>query len=540
MPEDAFLSMMKGIVDKWIDVPQTVTINGNDSTLRPSIISLNYLERDSSLTQIQDGAVVEPHGQRDVQGTGYSIGVLVGNAEQGHGASRIGRSDLPRDNRVVRKRMDYSMDSALKNALSDYMSCIQNSIVEVNDSKFTNISDDPVDVYVQEQPEKSLIQDALVSRVVEWSREVSDLDHITESGGAIMLSNQVHRFVDSQGRKIREYSQLGNIILRVEVMHDDKFITQLFENIHLTSDFDYSLKELDARLEELLTYSGELRSATTPTSDQYPVIFSGKAVGTLFHEALGGHNLSGRYIKEGTSTTFKDQLNSQIIPSFLTLIDDPQKPGAYGFYMFDMEGIRGQKTVLVEDGVLMNYLLDRDSARYFETESNGRSRMDWVTTEADEESDTPGEIISTVPEPRASNLELISSKYVPDEGLIELLKEYCIKTGREFGLYIETHQGQVNIQSSEFLLNPTRAWKIYTDGRTEPVINFFVFGKPYELLRQIYITGDTPEICTGVCGASSGWIATQEIAPAAFIPEVTIQAYSRIKGTERLLPKSQR
>jgi len=69
----------------------------------------------------------------------------------------------------------------------------------------------------------------------------------------------------------------------------------------------------------------------------------------------------------------------------------------------------------------------------------------------------------------------------------------------------------------------------------EMLTNFFIVGHPYQLLQQITLTGKKYGLSTGVCGADSGGVPTQEIAPSVFIPKVTIQSYKSQRFTERLL-----
>jgi TldD protein len=248
----------------------------------------------------------------------------------------------------------------------------------------------------------------------------------------------------------------------------------------------------------------------------------------LFHEALGAHLLSGRYIKDNESTIFKDKIGRLVLPESLTVIDDPQKKGVVGHYRFDVEGIEGERLVLVKDGVLQEYLLDRDSAPFFGKLSNGHARASWVC-------DDDGKPF--IPEPRISNLEVINKNCVSDRELMEHLKRYCRDNGFEFGLYIGSHQGEVDVETGEFHIYPHRAWKIFPDGKKELITNFRVIAHPYEILTQLELSGKRYEDSQGFCGASSGYVRTWNRACAAFVPGVNVQAMPPIRLQPRVLPK---
>ena len=102
-------------------------------------------------------------------------------------------------------------------------------------------------------------------------------------------------------------------------------------------------------------------------------------------------------------------------------------------------------------------------------------------------------------------------------------------------MYIDSGNGQVDISSSEFAMTPSRAYKIFPDGRREPAHNFVMVANAYELLGQIAVTGDKYEVGNGTCGSESGGIPTQNIAPSIFVPQVNIQAIDGVKFKKELL-----
>lgn len=119
---------------------------------------------------------------------------------------------------------------------------------------------------------------------------------------------------------------------------------------------------------------------TAPAIDPYtgPALLMPEATGVLFHEAVG-HRLEGeRQDDEKEGQTFKGQLGKQILPAFLTVVDDPTVRDVEGVplngsYGFDDQGVAAQRTALVESGILRTFLLSRKPVNPF-TRSNGHGR----------------------------------------------------------------------------------------------------------------------------------------------------------------------
>ncbi len=529
MTDDKILSVMESIINRWMDVEQKLYIISKEIIAKPHFISLSYKEADVKKINILNGAVVNNNGNFNDPKTGYSINVMIGDKKQGYGSRWDSRDYIPRNPEVLRKLIDDNIDFVLKSALVSYISNIEKivSVKQERGNKFSHLSNDPVAVYIEKKPKSKPVPENLILTLKDWTKEMSKLNFVDESNSILYSEHNSRRFVDSQGRKILDHSFLEKVILAIDIRHNKNFEIPFGQSIYSIKGWDNINQRLEDILNEILRDIEQLRNASIPTSNQYPVVFNGVSVGIIYHEALGGHNLSGRYIKKGFSTTFKNQLNKKILPEFITVIDNPQKKDASGFYRFDEEGIEGQRVVLVENGILRNYLLDRDSAVYFGKLSNGHSRGEWLCDEMG----------SIIPEPRVSNLEIISSNSVPDEELVEILKKYCIENNIKCGLYIDARAGEVDVDTSEFHLYPHKAWKIFPDGRRERITSFYVAAHPYELLKQIVVTGNGYKTCTGMCGAESGWVPAQQIAPAAFIPKVTIQAEEPKIETKRLLEK---
>ena len=184
---------------------------------------------------------------------------------------------------------------------------------------------------------------------------------------------------------------------------------------------------MTALIKQLLDFARPRALQKAPVLDPYtgPALLEPEAAGVLFHEAVG-HRLEGeRQNDDKDGRTFKGQVDKPILPFFISVIDDPTQRAAgpvslNGYYRFDDQGVPGQKTVLVEKGVLRTFLMSRAPVQGVPSQSNGHGRS------------APGRD----PVARMSNLIVESSKALPSEKLKEALIAEARRQERPFGLLI--------------------------------------------------------------------------------------------------------
>lgn len=182
---------------------------------------------------------------------------------------------------------------------------------------------------------------------------------------AFVSEPQLRYFVNSEGSEIIEQHLDYHIMIVANTLADDGMALSLSDTI---SRPDASLfpdeKELAARVDKLATRLEQLRKA--PVAEPYvgPAILSGKAAAVFFHESFG-HRVEAVHEKsENEGKTFAKKLGTQVMPNFLTVVDDPtieKSNGEYlnGFYKYDDEGVPGQAVTLAKNGILTGFLLNR-------------------------------------------------------------------------------------------------------------------------------------------------------------------------------------
>ena len=152
----------------------------------------------------------------------------------------------------------------------------------------------------------------------------------------------------------------------------------------------------------------------------------------MVHEACG-HGLEADLVQKGLSV-YAGKLGQQVASPLITVIDDATLPGRYGSYAFDDEGTFGQRTVLIENGILKSYMYDLDTALKENRESTGNGRR---------------ESYRSRPFPRMSNTFIASGETDPDE----------IIASTEHGLYVtKMGGGQVNTTNGDFVFEVTEGY----------------------------------------------------------------------------------
>ena len=217
-------------------------------------------------------------------------------------------------------------------------------------------------------------------------------------------------------------------------------------------------------------------AAKRPKGGQMPVVMGAGASGILLHEAMG-HAFEADFNRKGTSI-FADKMGQQICPKGIQIIDDGTLRGNRGSLNFDDEGIPGQKTYMVEDGVLTSYLHDRISAAHYGVRPTGNGRRESFR-------------YAPIPRMRATYMESGSAKA---QDLIAEVKK---------GIFVdEFSNGQVQIGEGDFTFYVKSGYLIENGKLTQPVKDINIIGNGPAALADIQGVADDLAIDPGAwtCG----------------------------------------
>jgi TldD protein len=289
-------------------------------------------------------------------------------------------------------------------------------------------------------------------------------------------------------------------------------------------------EELARRIDLMVAELLALRQA--PVLDPYtgPALLEPEAAGVLFHEAVG-HRLEGeRQNDDKDGHTFKGQVGKPILPFFLTILDDPTQRAAgpvslNGYYRFDDQGVPGQRTTLVDKGVLKTFLMSRAPVQGVPPHSNGHGRS------------APGRD----PVARMSNLIVESARTMPWPKLKEALIAEAKRQEKPFGLVIRDVTGG-NTDTSGYAYQafkgqPRLVYKVDANTGAETLVRGVeIVGTPLLSINKIIATGEERRVFNGYCGAESGYVPVSTVAPTVLVSEIELQRTRKDTGRSPVLP----
>ncbi len=230
---------------------------------------------------------------------------------------------------------------------------------------------------------------------------------------------------------------------------------------------------------------------------EMPVVLSSDSGGTMIHEAIG-HGLEADIVNDGMSVYSKDKMGTQVASEKITVIDDGTIPFKRGTQNFDDEGNPCSKNILVENGILKNYMYDVLNAIKDNCESTGNGRR---------------ESFRFKPIPRMTNTYIASGSDKPEE----------IVRSVEKGLFVKKMGGgQVNTVTGDFVFEVSEGYEIYKGEIGEPVRDTTLIGNGPEILKKIDMVGNDLGFGIGTCGKDGQGVPVADAQPTLRIPEIVV------------------
>ena len=227
-----------------------------------------------------------------------------------------------------------------------------------------------------------------------------------------------------------------------------------------------------------------------------PVAIENGFGGVIFHEACG-HSLEASSVAYGRSQ-FAGKLGQQIASAKVTAIDDGTIPNAWGSINIDDEGRPGRKNVLIENGVLKSYMVDKFNGRRMGMESTGNARR---------------QSYAYTPTSRMTNTYIAAGED----------KNEDIISSMEYGLYAkDMGGGSVNPVTGEFNFSVNEGYLVRNGQICEPVRGASLVGKGSDILCNIDMVGTCMEMGQGMCGSSSGSVPTNVGQPLIRVSGITV------------------
>lgn len=502
----------------------------------PYFISYSTTEEFGTVIVASNGAIVANIGRHE---RSADISVRVGSREldNTHGEQRfsaVTTAALPLEDKpdAIARVLWLHTDQMYKRASQTLIEVKTNTKVraEEEDSSADFSTEKPQVYSGQAALPPKFDRQEWEERLRRYSTIFNKYPEITSSTVMLVVESPTRYFVSSEGSRIVTSRPLLRVLALGSTLAPDGMELARSETFDASS-FDKLTSEqvIIAKIEKIADDLKNLRKAPTVEPFTGPALLSGRAAAVFFHEVVG-HRLEGqRQRGENEGQTFTKRINQPVLPSFLSVEDDPTLSTLAGVelsgkYDYDEEGQKSRRTELITNGVLKQFLMSRMPVTGF-LQSNGHGR-------AQE---------GLMPVGRQGNLIVRSTKTVPDSELRQKLIDEIKAQNKPYGLYFEDIAGgftlTVRNMPQAFQIMPLMVWKVYPDGRPDELVRGVnIIGTPLAALNRIVLTGQAMDVFNGECGAESGSVAVSAAAPAMLFSEIEVQKVDQGHSRPPVLP----
>jgi TldD protein len=309
-------------------------------------------------------------------------------------------------------------------------------------------------------------------------------------------TRQMMHLYSSDGKDLRD--NRTQVVLNLLLVGEEKGEMQTaYEAIGGFYGYEFFSEEaVEALVSKTVKRLAGLLAAREAPMGTKSVVLSSEAGGTMIHEAIG-HGLEADLAMEGLSC-YKGMLGEQIASPLINVVDDATVPHLRGTYACDDEGERAQRTALVENGILKNFLFDKFYAMKYGKNSTGNGRR---------------ESYRYKPIPRMSNTMILPGHDDPakiissvDDGV------FVVKMGG----------GQVDTVRGDFVFEISEGYLIEKGHVGEMIKNATMMGNGLKVLQEIDMVGNDLGYGIGTCGKDGQGVPVSDAQPTLRIPEIVV------------------
>lgn len=231
-------------------------------------------------------------------------------------------------------------------------------------------------------------------------------------------------------------------------------------------------------------------------SGKFPVIIDNEFGGVIFHEACG-HGLEASAVAKNNSV-FANKVGEKVASDLVTYIDDGTLTNEWGSINIDDEGEKARKNVLIEDGILKGYLIDKFNGRRMEQASTGSGRR---------------ESYKFAPTSRMTNTYIANGESTPEE----------IIANTEYGIYAKyMGGGSVEPATGDYNFAVNEAYIVKNGKIDRPIKGATLVGNGAKTIQKVDMVANNLGHGAGMCGSSSGSIPVNVGQPTLRVSEITV------------------
>lgn len=305
-------------------------------------------------------------------------------------------------------------------------------------------------------------------------------------------------FCNSEGVSYYDYRPMVSFVA-VCIMEENGKMENGYAGRSYRRGFEFMTDDIvEILAREAVDKTSILFKAIKPKGGEMPVVMGAGGSGILLHEAIG-HAFEADFNRKRTSI-FCDLLNKKVCDEHINVVDDGTIPFNRGSVNFDDEGVEGQKTYIVKDGILTNYLHDRISAKHYGVAPTGNGRRDTFRN-------------MPIPRMRATYMEAGN------------MKEADIISSVKSGIYVDNFtNGQVQIGAGDFTFFVKSGYLIEDGKLTQPIKDINIIGNGPKALADITMVAANEKIDNGTwtCGKYGQSCPVTCGMPSALVSKLTV------------------
>ena len=250
---------------------------------------------------------------------------------------------------------------------------------------------------------------------------------------------------------------------------------------------DEAIRQAEVNLESKPAPAGEMKVVLGPG---WP--------GIILHEAIG-HGLEGDFNRKKTSA-FHNLIGQKIANENVTVVDDGTIASRRGSLTIDDEGTPSARNVLIQNGILKNFMQDRMNAKLMKVEPTGNGRR---------------ESFEYAPMPRMTNTFMVNGNHTQEEMIKSVDK----------GIYaVSFGGGQVDITNGKFVFSCTEAYEISNGKIGGPLKGVTLIGNGPDILTKVSMVGNDMKLDPGIgtCGKNGQWVPVGVGQPSILVNQITV------------------
>ena len=281
-------------------------------------------------------------------------------------------------------------------------------------------------------------------------------------------------YVNSEGSDCYLFDVKPDLTIMVIARRGD-VMTEVIEGVCRTGGWEiFKVTEPIAMAKKACERAVKLLKAKVAPSGSHTAVLDPELVGLLSHEAIG-HTVEADLVISGTAATGK--IGQKVAADMVTMVDDGTIPWCAGWVPFDDEGVEGQKTLVIDKGILKSYLHNRETAATFNVEPTGNGRA-WNYRDA------------PIVRMRATYIETG-----------DWSREEIIEDTKDGLLLMGSGSGQAD-SNAEFMFGVQEAYEIRRGEIGEPFRGITISGNAYDVLKSVDAVGKdfSLEMGRGHCG----------------------------------------